>query len=196
MEEGTAAGIIRPEMEREDVRLITGERVHVSYNSGETEWYTPPAIIKLARAVMGNIDLDPASSLEANKVVRASRFYSLEDNGLEKPWAGRVWLNPPYAEGLVGKFTQKLTLHIRAGEVREAIALVNNATETGWFQDVLCVASGVCFPKGRVRFWQPGEAEGTPLQGQAVVYFGSRFSLFHSVFSRLGVTLPGKVERA
>ena len=195
-ESGVATGIIRPEMERQDVRLITGERAHVAYNSGETEWYTPPEIIRLAKAVMGDIDLDPASSAEANMVVRAKRFYNFEDNGLEKPWAGRVWLNPPYAEGLVGTFTQKLTGHVLAGEVSEAIALVNNATETGWFQECLSVARGVCFPKGRVRFWQPGEAEGTPLQGQAVVYFGSRFSRFSSVFGGIGVTLPGKRERA
>jgi hypothetical protein len=124
--------------------------------------------------------------------VGASAFYDSLDNGLEKSWSGRVWLNPPYAKELVGQFTKKLTVHVLAGDVVEALALVNNATETGWFQDMLTVARGVCFPKGRVRFWQPGEEEGAPLQGQAVMYFGRRFRRFEAVFSRLGCTLPSK----
>jgi hypothetical protein len=113
---------------------------------------------------------------------------------LEKPWSGRVWLNPPYAEGLVSQFTKKLTGQVLSGEVSEAIALVNNATETGWFQEMLTVASGVCFPKGRIRFWQPGEGEGTPLQGQAVLYFGSQYARFDSVFSSIGITLRRSVR--
>jgi ParB family chromosome partitioning protein len=194
-ERGLNLGVIHPEMERQDIKRLTGEIAHVAYNSGETQWYTPPEVITLATEVMGQIDLDPASSATANKVVGAKRFYSLEDNGLERVWTGRVWLNPPYAEGLVAQFTKKLVVHVLAGEVREAIVLVNNATETGWFQEMLSVSSGVCFPKGRIRFWQPGEAEGTPLQGQACLYFGRRFSRFENVFSGIGCTLPGKKEQ-
>ena len=202
-ERGLAIGLINPDMERQDIERLhtpTGahlsatqpasDTVHVAYNSGENEWYTPPNIIKLVQRVMGEIDLDPASSATANEVVGATVFYSLRDNGLEKPWTGRVWMNPPYSQPLVTEFTQKLTLHVRTGEVSEAIALVNNATETNWFQEMLAVAHGVCFPKGRIRFWQPGEEEGTPLQGQALLYFGGRFPRFESVFNTLGCVLP------
>lgn len=164
------------------------------YNSGENEWYTPVSIIRLAKKVMGEIDLDPASSRRANEVVGANRFYDVQDNGLRHPWAGRVWLNPPYAQPLVREFTKKLTLHVLEGDVREAIALVNNATETGWFQDMLEVAHGICFPRGRIQFWQPGEAAGEPLQGQACLYFGERFRRFAAVFSSIGCTLPRKLD--
>ena len=203
-ERGLTTGLINPDMERQDIERLhisTGgqpadktqpasDTVHVAYNSGENEWYTPPNIIKLVQRVMGEIELDPASSASANEVVGATVFYSLHDNGLEKPWAGRVWMNPPYGQPLIAQFSQKLALHVRSGEVTEAIALVNNATETGWFQDLLSVSSGVCFPKGRIRFWQPGETTAGPLQGQAILYFGERFSRFESTFGSLGCTLP------
>lgn len=63
--------------------------------SGSREHYTPPSIIKRARSVMGGIDLDPASSAEANGVVRARRYFTLDANGYEQHWSGRVLLNPP-----------------------------------------------------------------------------------------------------
>ena len=57
---------------------------HVSHNSGESEWYTPPPIIESARSVMGGIDLDPASSEKAQETVRAEGFFTAEDDGLTR----------------------------------------------------------------------------------------------------------------
>ena len=74
------------------------DTAHVSQNSGENEWYTPAEYTDAARAVMGAIDLDPASTVEANAVVRAARIFTLSDNGLDQSWRGRIWLNPPYGE--------------------------------------------------------------------------------------------------
>ena len=165
-------------------------RAHVANNSGAVEWYTPAAVVKAARAVLGTIDLDPASCEEANRVVQATRFYSVEEDGLAQRWAGRVFLNPPYAGGVIGKFTDKLLEHYRAADVSEAVALVNNATDTEWCQSILKAASAVCFIKGRLRFWRHDRGdEGTPLQGQMVVYLGSTPELFTSVFARFGPVL-------
>ena len=67
---------------------------------GSPEWYTPPSIIADVREVLGSIDLDPASCETANETVRATKWYGIDDDGLSQPWAGRIYLNPPYGSVL------------------------------------------------------------------------------------------------
>ena len=160
---------------------------HVSQNSGENEWYTPVEYIEAARAALGSIDLDPASCETANEVVKASAFYSLEDDGLAHDWHGRVWMNPPYAAALVGQFTAKLARHFTQGDVEAAIVLVNNATETDWFYGVAVHASSICFPRQRVKFWGPDQTVGAPLQGQAVLYLGAKAADFIVAYRDFGL---------
>lgn len=156
---------------------------HVSQATGHNEWYTPPEFIEAACAVMGAIDLDPASTPEANEVVGAGTFYGIEDDGLTKEWTGRVWMNPPYARPLVDEFCAKLAEHYAQGDVSEGCVLVNNATETSWFQTLSDVMAAVFFPSKRVRFWQPDKEKGAPLQGQAVIYLGANVESFRQEFS-------------
>jgi DNA N-6-adenine-methyltransferase (Dam) len=158
---------------------------HVGHNSGDSEWFTPPLYIEAPPRVMGSIDLDPASNPTANEIVRAAMVYTLNDDGLRKPWHGRVWLNPPYARRLVNLFCTKLADEYADGNVMAACVLVNNATETIWFQTLGLEASAICLPRGRVKFWHP-DKESKPLQGQAVVYLGDDPAGFTRELSRFG----------
>ncbi len=165
---------------------LKSPKPHVTRNSGDNEWYTPAAYIEAARAVMGKIVLDPASSPEANAVVKAEYIYTAQEDGLAQDWCGPLWMNPPYASDLVGKFADKLAESVGSGAVTDAVVLVNNATETRWFAQIASVASCLCFPTGRVKFWHPSK-EATPLQGQAILYVGKNRKRFAAEFQQFGI---------
>lgn len=166
------------------------KKAHVANNSGNNEWYTPADYIALAREVMGDIDTDPATSAVANQTVRAKTFFTADDNGLAQEWSGRVWMNPPYAQPLISDFAEAVASKFEAGEIDQACVLVNNGTETAWFQRMVSVASAVCFPKSRIKFLDPdGNPSGAPLQGQAVIYMGGNVESFADVFCKKGVVL-------
>lgn len=177
---------IQDASERVRVDLIAPV-AHVGQNSGDNEWYTPAEWIEPARKVLGGIDLDPASSAEANKVIKAKRFYTADDDGLSVKWEGRVWMNPPYAQPAIEHFSEKLASDFERKGITAAIALVNNATETAWFQRLASAATAVCFPSGRIRFWHPDKTTAAPLQGQALLYLGAKSVNFHNVFADLGI---------
>ena len=168
------------------VEILT--KPHVSQNSGNNEWYTPAAYVEAAHRVMGGIDLDPASSEIANQTVKAATIYTAADNGLEQEWpVCRIWMNPPYAQPLISQFCERLAVAVEAGA--EAIVLVNNATETAWFQRLGDVCTAICFPRSRIRFLDPLGNPGAPLQGQAIVYCGPHVAAFVQEYGLYGLAV-------
>jgi len=158
------------------------------HQTGRYEWYSPPGVVSAARDVLGAIDLDPASCEAANTVVQASQFYSIEDNGLEQPWHGRVFMNPPYRQPDIKQFSEKFARHVEAGDI-QGIVLVNNATDTQWFGTLAGAATAFCLLSSRCTFWQPDRETDPALQGQVVVYAGPDRVAFCHRFADLGHVL-------
>lgn len=192
-----------PPFENDDAQEVSGEYFNllgkpimppadnrkppIAYNTGCNEWFTPAEYIDAARAVLGEIDLDPASCALANQTVKAKSFFTADDDGLKKDWRGRIWLNPPFATGLIEKFVDKLTAEISAGNVTSAIVLVDNATETRWFKKLADNCAGIVFTTGRINFLKGGNMEaGSPTRGQVFLYFGDDSDSFFNVFKKFG----------
>lgn len=122
---------------------------------GSDEWLTPPELI----SALGTFDLDPCSPGARRPWDTAARHYAIEDDGLRQEWAGRVWLNPPYANA--AKWMHRLAEH-GAGT-----ALIFARTETRlWFDHVWPRAAGLLFLRGRIKFCyvngKPASTAGAP----------------------------------
>ena len=107
------------------------------------EWYTPKWIFD---ELGTNFDLDPSSPHDHETFVPAKTKYTVFDNGLKKPWFGRVWLNPPYSGGEMGLWMDRLIDH------NNGIALVFCRTDAKWCQRSLKACSSMLFVAGRISF--------------------------------------------
>jgi phage N-6-adenine-methyltransferase len=145
--------------------------------------------LEAARRTLGDIELDAASSEQAQATVQARRFLTQDDDALQHEWRGKVWLNPPYSQPLIQRFVEKLAAEYRAGRVSEAILLTHNHTDTAWFHQIFEAASAICFTRGRVKFQRFDGVSAAPVQGQAFTYFGSRPEAFAVAFSQFGTVI-------
>lgn len=156
----------------------------ISQSGGSEHWYTPLPHIEAARSVLGAIDLDPASSDIANRTVRASRYFTENDDGLKYDWAGRVWMNPPYGEP-AGRFVAKLAGHLEDGSVTAAVVLVSlHAMSAAWFGPLF--GGLLCVTSGRVKFTDQEGNAGSPTFGSVFAYFGPDGRLFAKEFAQFG----------
>lgn len=114
---------------------------HHSARAGSGVWLTPLWIVR----ALGPFDIDPCAAEgweTADDLVYPPR------DGLNEPWNGRVWLNPPYSE--VWAWLSKLANH------GNGIALVFARTETrGFIDQVWNRADAVRFLHGRLHFHYP-----------------------------------------
>jgi phage N-6-adenine-methyltransferase len=169
--------------------LAVGERAQAAYRTsftGDNEWYTPSRYVELARTVLGQIDVDPASNPMAQEAVKAATFYTAETNGMDKEWRGKVWMNPPYSQPEIVHFVDKVVEEYTSGRCTEAIVLTHNSTDTRWFNTLFESASAICFTTGRVKFVSPKGEFAAPAMGQAFTYFGPHPDRFAEVFSEIG----------
>ena len=142
------------------------------------DWYTPPAMLD---AIGLRFDLDPCSP-GADHWVPADRVFTEIDNGLEQPWSGRVFMNPPFG-GRNGHvpWLQKFLDH------GNGIAIVRAYTSSGWWHDNMFRADAILFPRGKTKFIRPDGTIGKA-PGHGVVLVGMGVECVRALhLSKLGM---------
>ena len=193
--EGTPAARLRPRCGEEASQRRTSDRAPATRATTTTTSGTRrPTSWKRAGRRWKWIDLDPASNERANGVVRAKRFFGVEEDGLAQPWAGRVFLNPPYSrhrrQGGVPRETGRRG---RGGPRHRRRAWCSPMTSRRRGSSRLRpLYSAICLFRGRVQFYKlkPGDGH-DPALGTSVVYIGPAVERFAGSFSPLGdVVVP------
>jgi DNA N-6-adenine-methyltransferase (Dam) len=100
-------------------------------------WVTPKWIID----ALGPFDLDPCAA-DPRPWDCARR--NVTEGGLDTPWAGRVWLNPPFDRYQVGRWISRLADH------GSGTALLHARTEAEWFEPCWRSAKGILFLADRL----------------------------------------------
>jgi hypothetical protein len=186
------------------------ERDPAAYTpSDNEELYTPRLYIDAVRAVMGGIDLDPASNVQANGIVQATYYYTGEEgsNGLLLPWElpsgrpARVFNNFPYGKFEDGEgktrfnsvaWTSRFVSEFDNGHMKEGIILANAQSGAKWFHKMLA-RFPVCLTDHRIKFIDG--ATMLPLEQprwySAFFYAGpgKKLKLFHEHFSPFGTVM-------
>ena len=109
-------------------------------------WLTPKFILN----ALGPFDLDPCAAPEPRPWNTATKHIVEKEDGLSQKWEGRVWLNPPYDQNVIGKWVSKLAHH------GKGTALIFARTETQFFmREVFEKAQSCLFLEGRLHFHTP-----------------------------------------
>lgn len=122
--------------------LAPGMGGHQSARALADEWLSPPWLLQ----ALGPFQLDPCAPVKRPWAM-AEEHFTIRDNGLTKPWSGRVWLNCPY-----GAETARWLA--RMADHNNGIALIFARVETAmWFESVWTKASALLFLRGRLTFY-------------------------------------------
>ena len=166
------------------------------------EWYTPVPFVEAAREVMGVINLDPATHVDANAIVQAECYFTADDDGLKQTWQGNVFLNPP--GGLVNEFWKHL---LSQHQVTQAIWIGYSLEQLQTLQlsgaPLTPLDFSMCVPNRRIAFVE-NEAKRTariakltaqgkkpnqksqPSHANYITYIGPERERFSEVFSLFG----------
>jgi len=117
------------------------------FSSKTPEWSTPTAFYDKLVAEFGPFTLDPCATKDNAK---AQLYFTKEIDGLRQPWAPhRVFLNPPYGRGIIGRWMGKAVCESNIGAF--IVCLVPARTDTAWWHD-FAMKGKIRFIKGRLKF--------------------------------------------
>ncbi len=126
-----------------------------------TESYTPQSLFNLLNEEF-NFTLDPCEATFGPKL--CPNGYKLRDNGLSKPWYGRVYMNPPYGRDIWKWIKKAYNEAILEHHAELIVALLPVRADTQWWHDWVLEASEIRFLRPRIRFIGPDQK---PMKGRA-----------------------------
>lgn len=135
----------------------------VFYSSKTDMWATPQDFFDALDAEF-HFTLDACAVKENAK---CEAYYTPEQDGLDQPWTGRVWCNPPYGRKL-GQWVKKA--HDTASGGGFVVMLLPARTDTRWFHDYIYGKTEVRFIKGRLKFGSCQNA--APFPSMVVIFGG------------------------
>ena len=135
----------------------------VFYPSKTDMWATPQDFFDALDAEF-HFTLDACAVKENAK---CEAYYTPEQDGLDQPWTGRVWCNPPYGRN-VGQWVKKA--HDTASGGGFVVMLLPARTDTRWFHDYIYGKTEVRFIKGRLKFGSCQNA--APFPSMVVIFGG------------------------
>ena len=137
----------------------------VMYSSKTNEWSTPQDFYNELNKEF-NFTLDPCATKQNAK---CNKFYTQEDNGLEKDWQGeRVFCNPPYGRE-IKHWVRKCQEESQKTNTL-VVMLIPARTDTSYFHDYIYNKSEIRFIRGRLKFGD--SKQGAPFPSMVVIFRG------------------------
>ena len=117
------------------------------FSSLSDEWETPQDLFDELNKEF-NFTLDPCATYENHK---CKKYYTKEDDGLNKNWSGEVvFVNPPYGRA-IGNWVKKCYEEYQKGVT--VVMLIPARTDTSYFHNYIYnKATDIRFLRGRLKF--------------------------------------------
>ena len=179
--------------------------MNIQHSSRTDEWYTPLDILVKVREVLGHIDCDPATDMNANTRVMATIAITRDGELESTRWnrrAGTVFVNPPGSrkgnKSKTGMFWRRMMQERDSGLLTHGIFLCFSIEALQHTQRLGCPSIGefpFCVPRQRIKFDRPDGTQGpAPSHSNAIVYVPGtvdKREVFRKVFGTEGIIING-----
>jgi phage N-6-adenine-methyltransferase len=140
------------------------KNIKACMSSKDMTWETPQDFFDELNKEF-HFTLDPCATPETAK---CKKFYTKEDDGLSKDWAGEnVFCNPPYGTE-IKHWVKKCH---DEGKYTRVVMLIPARTDTAYFHDYIYRKAEIRFIRGRLKFGGKQKGSGSaPFPSMLVIF--------------------------
>jgi transcriptional regulator with XRE-family HTH domain len=138
-------------------------------SSGYHGWETPADPAVLLSEAVGGFDLDPCAATTNQKYarVKAGVLLTMQDDGLNVSWFGKVFCNPPFSS--LSRWIEKCAMEGQRGAT--VVALIPSRTDTAYWHYHIAHKADIWLLKGRLRFGDGSNS--APFPSAIIVWNGT-----------------------